>query len=131
MEIGLSAVGACRCLLSEKSRRSHLSACHAVYGVVYENRDNVLASVEGMDCLTGPDTGEVAVALVSEHKAVWPQALDSRGNSERPAMCGLLPVYVDVPVGEHGASDGTDTYGLVFHAHLLYDLGDELMHKSM
>ena len=84
-----------------------------------------------MDGLGGADAGEVAVALVGEHEAVRPKALDGAGESRGPSMGGLLPVNVDVLVGEYGASDRGYGDGLVGHTHLLDHLGDKFVHHTV
>ena len=46
-------------------------------------------------------------------------------------MAGFYPVDVDITVSEDGASDRTYSYGVLFHAHLFYDLCYELVHDAV
>ena len=79
----------CGCrFLAQKCCRRHLSAGHAVDGVVHEDRDEVLAPVRSMNHLGRPDGGQVAVALVAEDELVGPDALEARGDLRRAAVGG-------------------------------------------
>ena len=119
MQVGLATVGAGRCLLAEQRGGGHLSARHAVDGVVDEDHRDVLATVQRVDALGGADAGHVAVALIAEHHAVGPQALHGRSHCGSTSVGGLLPVDVDILVGKHRASHGADADGLLFDAHFL------------
>ena len=57
-----------------------------------------------MDGLAGTDTSQVAVALIGEDESVGPYALDAGGHCGSPAMGSLLPVDIDITVGEDAAS---------------------------
>ena len=46
-------------------------------------------------------------------------------------MGGLDPVDVDIIVCEYGAAHGRNAYGLFREAHLLDDLGDQFMYRTM
>ena len=46
-------------------------------------------------------------------------------------MGGFLPVYVNVAIGKHGTTDGTDANGFFFHSHLFYDFGDEFVNHTV
>ena len=131
VQVGLSAVGACGCLLSEECGGCHLSSCHAVYGVVDEDGGDVLSAREGVERLAGSDAGEVAVALVCEDEAVFPQAFYRRCHGKGTAVCRLLPVDVYVSVGEDGAADGTYTDGLVLHAHFFNHFRHEFVDDAV
>ena len=127
VDLRIAAVGARDGLLADQRGGSHLTTRHTVDGVVDEDHRDVLATVESVERLSTTDTSHIAVALVGEHQAVGPYALDSRSHSGSASVGCLRPVDVEVAVCEHGATYRAYTDGLVLHAHLLDDLGHELM----
>ena len=72
MNLRITTVRTGRSLLSYQRGRSHLSSRHAVDGIVDEDDDNVLTTVQRMDGLTGTDTCQVAITLIGEYQAVRP-----------------------------------------------------------
>ena len=84
-----------------------------------------------MDRLGCSDAGEVSVTLIGEHEPVRPETLRRAGKCRSPTVGGLLPVNVNVLVGEHGAAHRRDGDRLVRHSHLLDHLGDYLVHNSV
>ena len=84
-----------------------------------------------MNRLAGSDASQVAVALISEDETVGPQALDSSSYCGSTSVGSLLPVDVQIVVGEDSASYGTDADGFLLHAHLLNNLGNELMNHAV
>ena len=67
---GVASVGAGDGLLADEGGGGHLSAGHAVDGVVDEEDADLLAPVGGLEGLVESDGGEVAVALVGEDDLV-------------------------------------------------------------
>ena len=131
MQLRVTTIRTGRSFLADQRRRSHLSARHAIDGVVNEDDDDVFATVQGVDGLTGSDTCQVAVALVGEDKTVGPAALDTRSQCGSTTMGSFLPVYIYLIVREDGTTYRAHTYGLLFHTHFLDDLGNELMHHTV
>ena len=91
----------------------------------------MLAAVQRMDGLGGADAGHVAITLIGEHEAVGPQTLDGGSHGGSTSMGGLLPVDIDILIGEHGAAYGRDADGLVGHTHFFNHLGHELVDDTM
>ena len=131
VQVGFAPKGTRGGLLSEQSCRSHLSARHAVDGVVDKHDGDVFPSVEGVDGLRRTDAGQVAVALIGEYQSVGPQPFDGGSQCRSPAVRGLLPVDVKIAVGKHRAAHRTHPNGLFAHAHVFYHLGHELVYHSV
>lgn len=131
VQVWVAAIGTRGGLHAHEGGGSHLPARHAVNGVVDENDRDVLPAVQGVDGLGRADAGEVAVALVGEHETVGPEALAGCGQRGSPAVRGLFPVDVEIPVGEDGTPDGADANGAFFHAHLFDHFGHELVHDAV
>ena len=131
MKAHFPTVGAGGGLHSKKGGRGHLATGHPVDGVVDEYDRDVLSPVESVDRLSGSDAGEVSVTLVGEDQPVRPEALCGAGECRCPSVGGLLPVHVDILVGEDGTADRRDRDGLVRHPHLLDNLGDKFVHHTV
>ena len=131
MQFCFTTVRTCSCLHSEKSCRSHLSTGHTVDCVVYEDKRDVLATVECVDALCGTDTSHVAVALICEYEAVRPQTLNCCSKSGSTSVCCFLPVDVDILICKHCAAYGADTHCLFLHAHLFDDFGYEFVYDTV
>ena len=131
MKISLSSVRTGCGLLTQQSGWSHLSTGHTIDGIVDEDDGNMLATVQGVDGLAGTDARQVAITLIGEDEAVWPQTLDTRSHSRSTAMGSLLPVDIQIAVSEDSAAHRTNAHRLILHAHLLDDLGNELMNYAM
>ena len=131
MKLRVAAVGTGRGFLAYQRGGSHLSARHAVDGIIDEDDDDVLATVQGVNGLTRSNARQVTVTLIGEHQAVRPAALDARSQCGSTSVGSFLPVNVNIVVGKHGAAYGTYAYGLVLHSHFLYDFGNELMHYTV
>ena len=78
MQRRFATIRTCRCLLTDKRCRSHLSTSHTVDGIVDEYESDVFTAVQCVDTLGCSDTSHVAVALIGEDKTLWPQTLDGR-----------------------------------------------------
>ena len=131
VQVCLTAVGAGGGLHAHEGGRCHLSACHAIDGVVDEDHGDVLATVEGMDGLACADASHVAVALIGEDEFVRPEAFDGRGTGRCTSVAGFNPIDIDVAIGEHGTADGADGDGVFFHAHLFDDFGNEFVYHAV
>ena len=131
MNVRLSSVRASGRFHSHQRGRRHLSASHAVDGVVDKDDRDVVATVQGVDGFSRADAGQVAVALIGKHQAVGPEALAGAGQGRSASVGGLLPVDVKVAVGKDGASHRTDADGFVFHAHFGNHFGNQLVHNAV
>ena len=131
MKISLSSVRTGSGLLTQQGGWSHLSTGHTIDGIVDEDDGDVLATVQGVDGLAGTDTRQVAIALISEDEAIRPQTLDARSHSRSTTMGSFLPVDIQIAVSEDGTAHRTNAHCLILHAHLLDDLGNELMNYAM
>ena len=104
----VAAVGAGCGFLAYERRRGHLTAGHAVDGIVYEDDGELFTPVSGVDYLVRADGGEVAVALVGEHAGVGVDSLDAGGDGGSPAVRGLVHIAVEVVIRKDGAADRRD-----------------------
>ena len=68
--LGVSAERSGLCYLTGESGGSHLTACHAVNGVVDKDYGDVFASGSCVNCFAGSDSGKVAVTLICEYELV-------------------------------------------------------------
>ena len=84
-----------------------------------------------MNGLTRTDTSQVTVALVGEHQAVGPHALDACGHGGCTAVGSLVPVNVDIVVCEDGATYWRHAHTFLLHTHFLYHLCYELMYHTV
>ena len=106
MQLRVAAVRTGRGFLTNQRRGSHLSARHAIDGVVDEDNDDVLTTVQGVDGLTGTNTSQVTVTLIGEYQTVGPAALDTCCQCGRTTMGSLLPVDIYIIVREDGTAYG-------------------------
>ena len=127
----VTAVGRRRGLHTQQGSRGHLAARHAVNGVVDIDRHDVLAACGRVDRLCRADGRQVAVALVGEDQIAGIEPLHGRSYGQGASVGGLDPVDVDIIVCEYGAAHGRNAYGLFREAHLLDDLGDQFMYRTM
>ena len=131
VKVGTAAVGRCGGLLAQEGGGGHLSAGHAVDGVVDKHYHYVLTAVGGMDGLGGADSGQVAVTLIGEHHVLRIEAREGCGYCGSAAVGGLHPVYVDVVVCKYGATHGSHTHCGVLHAEFVDDFGHKFMHHAV
>ena len=106
MQVSLTAIRTRGSLHTHQCGGSHLSSRHTIDGIIDEDDSDVLPTVQGMNGLTGSDTGKVTVTLISKHETVGPQALDSGSHSRGTSMGSLLPVDVQIIIGKHGTAHG-------------------------
>ena len=131
MQVGLSAIGAGACLHAHQRGGGHLSARHAVYGIVYEDDGDVLATVQCLYGFACAYASQVAVALICEHQMFRPQSLQCRGTCRGTSVCRLYPIDVQIPVCKDSASHGAYAYGLFLYAHFVQNLGHQFVHYGM
>ena len=131
MKISLSSIRTGGGLLPQQGGWSHLSTRHTIDGIVDEDNGNMLATVQGVDGLAGTNARQVAIPLIGEDETVWPQTLDARSHSRCTAMGSLLPIDIQIAVSEDCAAHRTNAHRLILHAHLLDNLGNELMNYAM
>ena len=98
MQLGITAIRTSRSLLTNQRRRSHLATRHTINGIVDEDDDDVLSTVQGVNGLTGSDTGEVTITLIGKHQTVRPAALDTRSQCGSTTVGSLLPVDIYIIV---------------------------------
>ncbi len=84
----------------------HLSARHAVNGVVDEYDGDALATVADMYRLGSAYGGKVTVTLVCEDQLFGREAFEGGGNGGSASVCRLGPIYVYVIVSKHRTSHG-------------------------
>ena len=92
---------------------------------------DMLTTVQGVDGFAGTDARQIAIALISEDKTIRPQALDTRSYSRCTTMSSLLPVNIQIAISKDSAAHRTYAHRLILHAHLLDNLGNELMNYAM
>ena len=131
MKVCLSSVRTGSGFLTQQGGWSHLSTGHTIDGIVDEDDGDVLATVQSVDGLAGTDARQVAITLIGEDETVWPQTLDTRSHSRSTTMRSFLPVDIQIAISEYGTAHRTNTHRLILHAHLLDDLGNELMNYAM
>ena len=118
-------------LLALQRGGGHLSAGHAVEGVVDEDAAELLAAGGGLEGVVETDRAEVAVALVGDCDGVGASTAHPRRSSRGTAVGGGDVRRVPVVVGEHAAADGVDEDRLVLQAHLGAAFGHELVHDAV
>ena len=84
-----------------------------------------------MHRLRHADGGEVAVALVDEHRPVGQAALDARRHGGRAAVRRFLHIAVEIIVSEHRAADGSDADAFFLQAQLLDALRHQPVHDAV
>ena len=75
-------------------RGGHLSARHAVNGIVDEDDGDMFSPVQGMDAFGRADARQVAITLIGEDQTVGPQAFDGAGHGRSTPMGGFHPIHV-------------------------------------
>ena len=104
-------------------RGGHLSACHAIDGIVDEDDGDMFSPVQGMDAFSCTDARQVAITLIGEDQTVGPQAFDGAGHGRSTPVGGFYPIHVYVIIGKNGTADRRDGYGLILHTHFFDDFG--------
>ena len=105
--------------------RRHLSAGHAVVGIVDEDHRDVLTARRGMYDLAHADGSQVAVALIGEDDAVRQDALDAGRHGRCASVRRFDKIGIEVVVGKHRAAHRRNADGLLQHAHLFQHFGDQ------
>ena len=106
MQLRITTIRTSRGLLTNQRGRSHLTTRHTINSIVDEDDDDVLATVQGVDGLTGTDTCQVTITLIGEYLTVGPAALDTRSQCGSTSVGSLLPVYIYIVVREDGTAYG-------------------------
>ena len=102
----------------------HLSARHAVNGVVDENRGELLAAVRRVDHLRRADGRHIAVPLVANNQMIGQYPLDAGSGGGGSAVGGLHRVKVKVEVSPNGAAHRVGDDRLFPQPQLVNDTGD-------
>ena len=131
MKISISTIRTGSSLLTQQGGWRHLSAGHTIDGIIDEDDGNMLTTVQGVDGFAGTDARQIAIALISEDETIRPQALDTRSYSRCTTMSSLLPVNIQIAISKDSAAHRTYAHRLILHAHLLDNLGNELMNYAM
>ncbi len=121
----------CSRFLADQGRRSHLSAGHAVDGVVDEDGRDLFSAHGRVDDFRCSDGGQVPVTLVGKDRAIGKDALDPGCDSGCPAVGGLVHVAIEVIVGKNGATNGSDTDGVSKYVKLHQGFSDQLMNDAV
>ena len=100
----VTAAGAGGGLHTLKCGRSHLTAGHTVYTVVYEHNYYVLTTVAGVHGLTCTDGGQVSVTLVGEHKLIGLNALNTCCNGAGTSVSSLNYIELIEIIKEYRAA---------------------------
>ena len=128
---GISAVGRGLGDLTGQGGGGHLTAGHAVDGVVDENNGNVLVTCGSVNGLCHTDGGKVTVTLVGKYDILGICALDAGCNGGCAAVCGLNHVTVEIVICHNGAANGSDTDRVAFNSKLIHDLCDQSVHDTV
>ncbi len=110
--------------LSLQGGGGHLSARHAIDGVVDKDGGELLAAHGRVHDFGGADGSQVAIPLIGEYGQVGVCALNAGGDSGCAAMGGLNKVAVEVVAGIHGAAHRADAYGACAQVQLDQSFGD-------
>ena len=131
VEVDASAVGCGGGFLSEQSGRSHLTAGHAVDGIVDENNGDVLATIGGMNGFASAYGSQVAVALVGKHQFVGLQALDGCSHGRCASVSSFRHIDVDIVISKHGTTHRSHTNGIFGSAHFFDYFAHYLVHGAV
>ena len=112
-------------LLAGQRGGGHLSAGHAVVGVIDKDHGDVFAARRRMDNFTHANGGQVAVALVGEHQPVGQHALDAGGHRRGAPVRGLHKIEIEIIVGKHRAAHRGYADHFFAHAHFVDHFGDQ------
>ena len=91
-------------LLSRQGGGSHLTAGHAVIGIVQKEHGDVLAARSSVHDLCHANGGQVAIALVGHHNAVGQHTLDAGSHGRGTSVRCLHKVKVKIVVGKNRAA---------------------------
>lgn len=89
-----------------------MASCHAINGIVYKNRRNVLAPVGGVDDFCCANRCQIAVALVGEHEFVQADPFYDCTHSGNSTVGGLDCITVEEFVNKHGTVYGRNCNGI-------------------
>lgn len=59
------------------------------------------------------------------------QTLYGRSHSASATVSRLDPIYIYIIVCKHGTTHGRDAHGLILQAHLVDNLGNEIVHRTV
>src|SRR5262249_28079416 len=108
-----------------------LAAGHSVDTVVYKDDGDGFSAIGGMHDLGGADRGQVAIALVTDHDAVRPAALDGARHSRRTPVSDLNVADIEVVIREDGAAHGTNEDGPVLYAKRIDRLRQQFVNDAV
>ena len=120
----VSAVGRGLSDLSGERGGSHLTACHAVDGIVDENDGDVFVSCSGMDCFSHTDGRQVTVTLVGEDDVVGVGTLQTGRNGRCAAVSRFHHIAGEIVISHNGTAYRGNAYGLSLDAELVDSLGN-------
>ena len=123
--------GSGRALLSQQGGRRHLSAGHAVDGVVHEDDRNVLATIGRVQNLRRADGRQIPIALVADDDALRTAPLHAGGHGRRTPMRGRDIAHVEVVVGEDAAAHRANQDGFVLNLQIVDGPRQHLMHLAV
>ena len=103
----------------------HLTAGHAVVGVVDENRGDLFTPGSRRHNFTHPNGSQVAIALVGEDDAVRQRALNAGCHGWGAPVRGFHKVKSEVIVGKHRAADRRDADAMLQLAHFFQHFRDK------
>ncbi|KJU86250.1 hypothetical protein MBAV_001557 [Candidatus Magnetobacterium bavaricum] len=110
------------CSLVKERCRGHLSACHAVGGIVYKEHRQVFTPVGGVYDFGHPYGCQVAIPLVGKHYRLRVDSLERRGYGRGSSVCTLYYVKVKVVIGKHGTTHRRYSDHPVADTELIYAL---------
>ena len=125
--VGPPTPGSGRALLPNERGWRHLSAGHAVDGVVDEEDRYVFAAIGGVHNLCGANGRQVSVTLVADDRGLGIAPFEGRGNGRCAPVRRLHVARVEVVVGKHRAAHRADHDGVFLHAQVAERFGDQLV----
>ena len=117
-------------LALERSRR-HLSAGHAIEGVVDEDAAKLLTTACRLECIVEADGTKVAVALIGNGDGIGTCPARAGGSGGCAPVCGGYVRSIPVVVGEHSATYGIHKNRIVLKPHLGAGFSYQLVDDSM
>ena len=84
-----------------------------------------------MDRLSCTDSREVTVTLIGENQFAGIQSLDSCCKSRSTTVSSFLPVNINIVVGKHRATYGSNTHAFFCEPHFVDYLSNQLVHNPV
>jgi len=117
--------------LPGKRRWRHLTAGHAVVGVIDENRGDLLTPGSGCHNLAHADGSQVAVTLIGEDHAVRQSAFDASGHGWRAPVRGFHEIKGEIVIRKHRAAHRRHADGVFQLAHLFQHFRNQAVRYPM